>query len=78
MPEEYEEYENQPAEEVGDVAPAPFTPPTQWSWSPRMLLWVAGAVLALGFGTYFLMSYSGARARAIAALQGGSDDNSSD
>jgi hypothetical protein len=70
MPEEYQEYE--PVQEPAVEAPAPVEGmPRQWSWSSTTLTYAALAVLAAGFGIWFLMSYTGARARAIA---GGSDD----
>jgi hypothetical protein len=63
MPEEYQEYVQEQPVEV--VAPAPMMP-RQWSWSTDKLLWAAGIALVLGFGIYFVMSFTGARARFLA------------
>jgi hypothetical protein len=64
MNEEYEEdfYEEQ------DQIPVASPPPTvgQWSWSTDKLLKVAAVVAVTGFGVWFLMAFTGARARAIA------------
>jgi hypothetical protein len=57
--EEYDEPVEQPVQ-----APPPFMS-RQWSWNTNTLLWSALGVLGAGFIIWFLMSYSGARARAI-------------
>jgi hypothetical protein len=69
MNEDYEEL----VEEVAPVAPAPVIP-RQWSWNTETLLWVAGGVAALGFIVWFLMSYTSAKALAMAKEMANSDN----
>jgi len=73
MPHEYAEYEQPQQEEELVIAPAPVVVPQQWSWNTDKLLWAAGAALALGFGVWFLMAFTGAKARAIAEAVTGND-----
>jgi len=57
-------------EEDNDVQPVVAPPPqsisAQWSWSTEKLLWVAGGVVGVSFVVWFLMAFTGAKARAIA------------
>jgi len=59
-----QEYEEQPEESVTAPAPVSVTPP--WEWSPSTLLWLAGGALAASFAVWFLMSFTKAKALAIA------------
>lgn len=63
----------QPEEDlvVGVEAPPPVLAKGQWSWTPGLMLGVAGGVLALTCAVYFLMAYSAAKA---AAVKGGDSD----
>lgn len=73
---EYPSGEYSPEEnDAPPVAPAPsLVVPGQWSWTSEKLLWAAGIVVALGFGAWFLISFSGARARVLAEMAGDNDD----
>lgn len=37
-----------------------------WSWTPSAILWTAGGVVVVAFGIWFLLSFSAAKAAAIA------------
>jgi len=61
---EYDEEDERPPEVTSFVDAIPGV--QAWSWTPNMLLIAALSVLGLGFGVWFLMEYSRARATAIA------------
>lgn len=72
---EYPDYSSEDSE-VPPVAPAPsLVAPAQWSWSSEKLLWAAGAVVVIGFIAWFLISFTGARARVLAELAGDGNDD---
>jgi hypothetical protein len=61
-----EEYDDEMVEEsIPPIAPSPSMA-RQWSWNSETLLWVAGGIVAVSFTVWFLMSYTSAKARAIA------------
>ena len=60
-----DEYVEEPQQDLVQ-APAPYTQP--WTWSANTLLWIAGGVLAASFAVWFLMSYTKAKASALAAI----------
>jgi len=60
-----EEYESVAPQEVPQ-APAPYSVP--WRWDASTLLWIAGGVLAASFAVWFLMSFTKAKASALAAI----------
>jgi len=68
-----EEYELMDEDEEPVIALPPVLP-RQWSWNTQTLLYVAGGVTAVGFIAWFLMTYTSAKSKAIAAATGGDDE----
>lgn len=58
-------YVEEEINEEPTIAP-PVSVPRQWSWNTETLLWSALGVVGVSFIVWFLMAFTGARARAIA------------
>lgn len=61
FPDGFDSDDTETGVEVPVTAPAPPIA-APWSWSANTLLWVAGGVVALSFGVWFLMSFTKAKA----------------
>lgn len=70
-----EEYRTDDAPEQAEYVDMPQVPalPKPWVWDTNKIVAVALGVLGLGFGVWFLMSYTSAKSKAEAAA----NDNAS-
>ena len=68
-------YEPYGRQEVEDMEPEPATTvdalqvpvPANWSWDADKVVWIAVGIVGVGFAVWFLMQYSSAKAKAVAA-----------